>query len=98
MLTFIKQLIHEGKSKQEAIYTRRPYAPTPCCHDGARRLVRVCAYGDRDRNGSRGAKAARDCCHRGLISATLLTLFVLPALYARSAEDKTLAQGVEEHE
>ena len=34
----------------------------------------------------------------GLISATLLTLFVLPALYARFSEDKTLAQEVEEHE
>jgi hypothetical protein len=33
-----------------------------------------------------------------VINATLLTLFVLPALYARFSGDETLAQDVEEHE
>lgn len=43
----------------------------------------------RRRVGRRGAKAAGDRRHRRLILATVLTLFVLPTLYARFGRKET---------
>ncbi|AWB26128.1 MULTISPECIES: efflux RND transporter permease subunit [Methylobacterium] len=83
MLTFIKQLIAEGRPKAEAIYegamTRlRPVAMTA--------LVASLGFVPMALATETGAEIQRPLATvviGGLISATLLTLLVLPALYAR---------------
>ncbi|WP_375462521.1 efflux RND transporter permease subunit [uncultured Methylobacterium sp.] len=86
MLTFIKQLIAEGRPKAEAIYegamTRlRPVAMTA--------LVASLGFVPMALATETGAEIQRPLATvviGGLISATLLTLLVLPALYARFAK------------
>ncbi|KZC01455.1 cobalt-zinc-cadmium resistance protein CzcA [Methylobacterium sp. PvP062] len=83
MLTFIKQLVAEGRSKREAILegamTRlRPVAMTA--------LVASLGFVPMAIATETGAEIQRPLATvviGGLISATLLTLIVLPALYAR---------------
>jgi cobalt-zinc-cadmium resistance protein CzcA len=83
MLTFIKQLLREGVSKQEAItrgaITRlRPVAMTA--------LVASLGFVPMAIATGTGAEVQKPLATvviGGLISATLLTLLVLPALYAR---------------
>jgi cobalt-zinc-cadmium resistance protein CzcA len=83
MLTFIKQLIQEGRPKREAILegamTRlRPVAMTA--------LVASLGFVPMALATETGAEVQRPLATvviGGLISATLLTLIVLPALYAR---------------
>jgi len=82
MLSFIKQLISEGAPKQDAIYrgalTRlRPVAMTA--------LVASLGFVPMAIATGTGAEVQKPLATvviGGLISATLLTLFVLPALYA----------------
>src|SRR5829696_1008877 len=86
MLTFIKQLIEEGRPKREAILdgalTRlRPVAMTA--------LVASLGFVPMALATGTGAEVQKPLATvviGGLISATLLTLVVLPALYARSAK------------
>jgi cobalt-zinc-cadmium resistance protein CzcA len=83
MLTFIKQLIAEGRSKRDAIYegalTRlRPVAMTA--------LVASLGFVPMAIATGTGAEVQKPLATvviGGLITATLLTLVVLPALYAR---------------
>ncbi len=83
MLTFIKQLIAEGRPKREAILegamTRlRPVAMTA--------LVASLGFVPMAIATETGAEIQRPLATvviGGLISATLLTLIILPALYAR---------------
>ncbi|MEG9528494.1 MAG: efflux RND transporter permease subunit, partial [Hyphomicrobiales bacterium] len=83
MLTFIKQLVAEGRPKREAILegamTRlRPVAMTA--------LVASLGFVPMAIATETGAEIQRPLATvviGGLISATLLTLVVLPALYAR---------------
>jgi cobalt-zinc-cadmium resistance protein CzcA len=83
MLTFIKQLLREGASKHEAIMrgalTRlRPVAMTA--------LVASLGFVPMAIATGTGAEVQKPLATvviGGLISATLLTLLVLPALYAR---------------
>ncbi|HEV2573470.1 CusA/CzcA family heavy metal efflux RND transporter [Methylocella sp. CPCC 101449] len=83
MLTFIRQLVEEGKSISEAIYegamTRlRPVAMTA--------LVASLGFVPMALATGTGAEVQRPIATvviGGLISATLLTLLVLPALYSR---------------
>ncbi len=92
MLTYIKQLMAEGRDKIEAIYvgalTRlRPVTMTA--------LVASLGFVPMALAAGTGAEVQRPIATvviGGLISATLLTLFVLPALYAWFGRDQ---QGTE---
>ncbi|MGF3024036.1 efflux RND transporter permease subunit [Methylobacterium aquaticum] len=94
MLTFIKQLVAEGRPKREAILegamTRlRPVAMTA--------LVASLGFVPMAIATETGAEIQRPLATvviGGLISATLLTLIVLPALYARFGK-VTLAKAAE---
>ena len=66
MLTFIRQLIQDGVAKAGRHPAWGAHAAAPGRHDSARRLAGVRAHGDRNRNRSRGAEAARDRGHRRL--------------------------------
>ena len=95
MLTFIKQLMQEGRSKREAILegamTRlRPVAMTALVAS-LRFVPMALATG----TGAEVQKPLATVVIGGLISATLLTLVVLPALYARFAA-RPKAQGRED--
>lgn len=87
MLTFIKQLIAEGSAKRDAIVTGaltrlRPVAMTA--------LVASLGFVPMALATGTGAEVQKPLATvviGGLISATLLTLFVLPALYARFGQD-----------
>ena len=82
MLTSIKQLMQQGLPPLEAIYRRRAHAASAGSDDRAGRFARVRADGARDRHRRGSPEAIATVVIGGLISATLLTLFVLPALYA----------------
>ena len=87
MLTFIKQLIAEGQSRRDAIVTGaltrlRPVAMTA--------LVASLGFVPMALATGTGAEVQKPLATvviGGLISATLLTLLVLPALYARFGKD-----------
>ena len=94
MLTYIKQLIAEGKPRSEAILegamTRlRPVAMTA--------LVASLGFVPMALATETGAEIQRPLATvviGGLISATLLTLVILPALYARFARKTTVGSPV----
>ena len=96
MLTFIKQLMAEGHDKHAAIYegalTRlRPVAMTA--------LVASLGFVPMALATGTGAEVQRPIATvviGGLISATLLTLFVLPALYAWLGRDHARAERLGE--
>ena len=72
--------------------SRRPHPPAPGTHDRAGGITWIRADGHRDGHRRRGSEAAGDGGHRGLVSSTLLTLFVLPALYALLGGESRLAR------
>jgi len=96
MLTFIKQLMAEGRDRLAAIYegalTRlRPVAMTA--------LVASLGFVPMALATGTGAEVQRPIATvviGGLISATLLTLFVLPALYAWFGRDRAKAEAMDE--
>ena len=95
MLTFIKQLVQEGRPLKEAIsegaLTRlRPVVMTA--------LVASLGFVPMALATGTGAEVQKPLATvviGGLISATLLTLIVLPALYARFASRSHLQEGLE---
>jgi len=96
MLTFIKQLMEQGRDKLAAIYegalTRlRPVAMTA--------LVASLGFVPMALATGTGAEVQRPIATvviGGLISATLLTLFVLPALYAWFGRNRQDAEVLDE--
>jgi heavy metal efflux system protein len=96
MLTFIKQLMAQGRDRLAAIYegalTRlRPVAMTA--------LVASLGFVPMALATGTGAEVQRPIATvviGGLISATLLTLFVLPALYAWFGRDRAKAEAMDE--
>jgi cobalt-zinc-cadmium resistance protein CzcA len=96
MLTFIKQLMAQGRDKLAAIYegalTRlRPVAMTA--------LVASLGFVPMALATGTGAEVQRPIATvviGGLISATLLTLFVLPALYARFGRAQERSEALDE--
>jgi cobalt-zinc-cadmium resistance protein CzcA len=96
MLTFIKQLMAHGRDRLAAIYegalTRlRPVAMTA--------LVASLGFVPMALATGTGAEVQRPIATvviGGLISATLLTLFVLPALYAWFGRDRAKAEAMDE--
>jgi cobalt-zinc-cadmium resistance protein CzcA len=95
MLSFIRQLIREGKPRAEAIYqgalTRlRPVAMTA--------LVASLGFVPMAFATGTGAEVQKPIATvviGGLISATLLTLIVLPALYVRFGQSEAQARRAE---
>jgi cobalt-zinc-cadmium resistance protein CzcA len=95
MLSFIRQLIREGKPRAEAIYqgalTRlRPEAMTA--------LVASLGFVPMAFATGTGAEVQKPIATvviGGLISATLLTLIVLPALYVRFGQSEAQARRAE---
>jgi cobalt-zinc-cadmium resistance protein CzcA len=93
MLTFIKQLLHAGRPLHDAIregaITRlRPVAMTA--------LVASVGFVPMALATGTGAEVQKPLATvviGGLISATLLTLLVLPALYARFGRERSLHPG-----
>ena len=98
MLTYIKQLLEEGRPNREAIFegamTRlRPVAMTA--------LVASLGFVPMALATGTGAEVQKPLATvviGGLISATLLTLLVLPALYARFSGHKLRPQVDSHHE
>jgi heavy metal efflux system protein len=96
MLTYIKQLMGQGRDRFAAIYegalTRlRPVAMTA--------LVASLGFVPMALATGTGAEVQRPIATvviGGLISATLLTLFVLPALYAWFGRDRVDTEGLDE--
>jgi heavy metal efflux system protein len=93
MLTFIKQLIDDGRSVREAILegamTRlRPVAMTALVASLGF-VPMALAHG----TGAEVQKPLATVVIGGLISATLLTLVVLPALYARFSAHRTVSSS-----
>jgi cobalt-zinc-cadmium resistance protein CzcA len=98
MLSLINQLIEEGVSKRDAIrrgaLTRlRPVVITALVASLGFIPVAI-ATG----TGAEVQKPLATVVIGGLISATLLTLFVLPALYARFSDKEALHAGTAEPE
>src|SRR5205823_7733663 len=95
MLTFIKQLMAQGRDKLAAIYEGalirlRPVAMTA--------LVASLGFVPMALATGTGAEVQRPIATvviGGLISATLLTLFVLPALYAWFGRDRAGVDGLD---
>ncbi|MBI3436559.1 MAG: CusA/CzcA family heavy metal efflux RND transporter [Proteobacteria bacterium] len=83
MLTFIKQLIHQGVSKQEAIYRGALTRLRPVVMTALVASLGFVPMAFATGTGAEVQKPLATVVIGGLISATLLTLLVLPALYAR---------------
>ena len=96
MLTFIKQLMRARSRRTRRDPRRRADAAAAGRHDGAGRLAGLRADGAGDRHRRRSAKPLATVVIGGLISATLLTLFVLPALYAWFGGDRQKAEALDE--
>src|SRR6266849_5287383 len=83
MLTFIKQLIQEGRSKNEAIRLSALTRLRPVVITALVASLGFVPMALATGTGAEVQKPLATVVIGGLISATLLTLFVLPALYAR---------------
>ncbi len=85
MLTFIKQLIQEGKSKHDALLAGALTRLRPVVMTALVASLGFVPMAIATGTGAEVQKPLATVVIGGLISATLLTLFVLPALYARFA-------------
>ena len=81
MVTFINQLRREGVPLDEAIKPRLAHPPPPGADDRPRRLARLHPDGPCHRPRAEVQKPLATVVIGGIISSTLLTLVVLPALY-----------------
>jgi cobalt-zinc-cadmium resistance protein CzcA len=82
MLTFIRQLIHSGVPKQEAIYRGALTRLRPVLMTALVASLGFVPMAIATGTGAEVQKPLATVVIGGLISSTLLTLFVLPALYA----------------
>jgi heavy metal efflux system protein len=83
MLSFIRQLIHDGASKQEAIIHGALTRLRPVVMTALVASLGFVPMAIATGTGAEVQKPLATVVIGGLISATLLTLFVLPALYVR---------------
>ncbi len=83
MLSFIRQLIHDGASKQEAIVHGALTRLRPVVMTALVASLGFVPMAIATGTGAEVQKPLATVVIGGLISATLLTLFVLPALYVR---------------
>ncbi len=85
MLTFIKQLVQDGRSKNEAILVGALTRLRPVVMTALVASLGFVPMAIATGTGAEVQKPLATVVIGGLISATLLTLFVLPALYSRFA-------------
>jgi len=83
MLTYIKQLMAEGRSKRQAIVDGAITRLRPVVMTALVASLGFVPMALATGTGAEVQKPLATVVIGGLISATLLTLFVLPALYAR---------------
>lgn len=94
MLSFIKQLIHDGLSKQKAIILGALTRLRPVVMTALVASLGFVPMAIATGTGAEVQKPLATVVIGGLVSATLLTLFVLPALYARfSSEPRNARKG-----
>ena len=93
MLTFIKQLIAEGSAKRDAIVTGAVTRLRPVAMTALVASLGFVPMALATGTGAEVQKPLATVVIGGLISATLLTLFVLPALYARFGRDADRASS-----
>jgi cobalt-zinc-cadmium resistance protein CzcA len=93
MLTFITQLIGEGASKREAILRGALTRLRPVVITALVASLGFVPMAIATGTGAEVQKPLATVVIGGLISATLLTLFVLPALYARFSGQGDAARG-----
>jgi cobalt-zinc-cadmium resistance protein CzcA len=92
MLSFIRQLIHDGVSKQEAIVVGALTRLRPVVMTALVASLGFVPMAIATGTGAEVQKPLATVVIGGLISATLLTLFVLPALYARFSREPSNAR------
>ncbi len=81
MVTFISRLHNQGAPLHEAIVNGAPSTLAAGADDGAGGEPRFCAHGTQCWHGCRVQRPLATVVIGGIISSTLLTLLVLPALY-----------------
>jgi cobalt-zinc-cadmium resistance protein CzcA len=92
MLSFIRQLIHDGVSKQKAIIVGALTRLRPVVMTALVASLGFVPMAIATGTGAEVQKPLATVVIGGLMSATLLTLFVLPALYARFSSEKRIAR------
>jgi cobalt-zinc-cadmium resistance protein CzcA len=92
MLSFIRQLIHDGVSKQEGIIVGALTRLRPVIMTALVASLGFVPMAIATGTGAEVQKPLATVVIGGLMSATLLTLFVLPALYARFSSEKSNAR------
>jgi cobalt-zinc-cadmium resistance protein CzcA len=92
MLSFIRQLIHDEVSKQEAIVVGALTRLRPVVMTALVASFGFVPMAIATGTGAEVQKPLATVVIGGLISATLLTLFVLPALYARFSSEPSTAR------
>lgn len=92
MLTFIKQLSQEGATKNDAIRLGALTRLRPVVITALVASLGFVPMAVATGTGAELQKPLATVVIGGLISATLLTLFVLPALYARFAGESRLTR------
>jgi cobalt-zinc-cadmium resistance protein CzcA len=97
MLTFIKQLIGEGASKRDAILRGALTRLRPVVITALVASLGFVPMAIATGTGAEVQKPLATVVIGGLISATLLALFVLPALYARFSDTEMPLRGLDEH-
>ena len=81
LVSFIRNLLDEGRPLDEAIVDGALDAAASRADDGARRLARLRADGVQHGVGAEVQRPLATVVIGGIVSSTLLTLLVLPALY-----------------
>src|SRR5205807_7023136 len=93
MLTFIKQLIQEGYSKHDAVHAGALTRLRPVVITALVASLGFVPMAIATGTGAEVQKPLATVVIGGLISATLLTLFVLPVLYARFSDKEVARAG-----
>ena len=93
MLTFIRQLVASGVSRQEAIYRGALTRLRPVLMTALVASLGFVPMAIATGTGAEVQKPLATVVIGGLISSTLLTLFVLPALYAFFADKAGVTRG-----
>jgi len=93
MLTFIRQLVASGVSRQEAIYRGALTRLRPVLMTALVASLGFVPMAIATGTGAEVQKPLATVVIGGLVSSTLLTLFVLPALYAFFADKAGVTRG-----
>jgi cobalt-zinc-cadmium resistance protein CzcA len=94
MLTFIRQLIHGGASRQEAVYRGALVRLRPVLMTALVASLGFVPMAIATGTGAEVQKPLATVVIGGLLSSTMLTLFVLPALYALFGSEPASARRI----